>query len=77
MSTIGSIALKDIFISSQKWLLAYHNTSRCQWLTPVILATGEVELGGSQYKANPGKMKARSCLKNTQHKKGMVEWLKR
>jgi hypothetical protein len=46
-----------------------------QWLTPVILASQEAELRkiavGSQTWAN-----TRPYLEKTQHKKGMVEWLK-
>jgi hypothetical protein len=52
------------------------NGARCQWLTPIILATWEVRSGGLQFEANPIKWLLRTYLKNTQHKTGLVEWLK-
>jgi hypothetical protein len=45
-------------------------------LTPVILATQETEIRGLRFKVSPGKYIVRPHLKNTQHKKGLVEWLK-
>jgi hypothetical protein len=47
------------------------------WLTSVILATQEAKSGGSQFEASLYKMKGRLYLKNTKHKKGLLEWLKR
>jgi hypothetical protein len=42
-------------------------TAGCWWLTPVILATQEAEIG-LWFKARPGK--------KSLHKKGLMEWLK-
>jgi hypothetical protein len=39
------------------------------WLTPVILATEEAEIGGSQFKASPDKCSGDPISKNTYHKK--------
>jgi hypothetical protein len=48
-----------------------------QWLTPVIPATQEaLRSGGPRSEASLGKQFARPYLKNTQYKKGLVEWLK-
>jgi hypothetical protein len=45
------------------------------WLMPVILATWEAEIRRITAQGWTGK-KAIHCLKNTQHKKGLAEWLK-
>jgi hypothetical protein len=45
--------------------------------TPIILATQEAETGGSWFEASPSKIvDERPCLEKTNHKKGLVEWLK-
>jgi hypothetical protein len=61
-----------------KWIITKNGRieARHQWLTPVILATQEARLGGSWFKASPGKQFMRLYLENTQHKKELVEWLK-
>jgi hypothetical protein len=45
-----------------------------QWLIPVILATQETDIRRIVVRGQLGKMKVRSCLKNTQYKK--IDWLK-
>jgi hypothetical protein len=45
-------------------------------LTPVIPATQVQRSGGSQFQARPGESFVRPYLKNTQRRKGLVEWLK-
>jgi hypothetical protein len=46
------------------------------WLMPVILATWEAEIRRITVKANLGKQFIRPYLGKTEHKTGMVEWLK-
>jgi hypothetical protein len=48
-------------------------STKSQWLTPVILATQEAEIRGSQFKASLAKQFARPFLKNTYHRKGLAE----
>jgi hypothetical protein len=50
--------------------------SRHQWLTPVILATWEVEIRKIEVSSQPGKWFSKLYLKNIQHEKGLVKWLK-
>jgi hypothetical protein len=51
--------------------------ARCWWLTLVILATPEAEMGRISVHSQPwANTFLRPYLKNTQHKKGLVEWLK-
>jgi hypothetical protein len=54
----------NVFIIKKKLL------ARCQWLTPVILATQEAETGGSQFKASEGKYFVRPHSKKLITKKG-------
>jgi hypothetical protein len=42
----------------------------------VILATGEAELRRIPVRGHLGKEFRRPCLEKTEHKKGLVEWLK-
>jgi hypothetical protein len=65
----GSKRLADRFLKSS--IIAGRG-----WLMPVILATQEERSGASWFKTSPGKWFKRPCLKNTHHKKGLVEWLK-
>jgi hypothetical protein len=46
------------------------NVARLQWLTSVILATQEAEIGGSWFKASLGKWFVIPYLEHTQHKNG-------
>jgi hypothetical protein len=47
------------------------NSARCQWLTPVILATQKAEIRRIMVQSQPpGKQLARPYLKNTHHNKG-------
>jgi hypothetical protein len=48
-------------------------TAGCQWLTPIIRRQRS---GGSRFKVSPGKQFLGPYLEKTQHKKGLVEWLK-
>jgi hypothetical protein len=48
----------------------------CQWLMPVIISIWKAKIKGSSYEPCPGKQFERPYLENTQHKKGLVEWLK-
>jgi hypothetical protein len=43
--------------------------ARHWWLSPVILATQEAEIRGSQFKASPGRQFTRPYLKKICHKK--------
>jgi hypothetical protein len=45
--------------------------ARCQWLTPVILATRKAEIRI----VVQGKLFVRPYLENTQHRKELAEWL--
>jgi hypothetical protein len=54
---------------------AYNRAGR-QWLTPVILATWEVEIRKIEVSSQPGKWFSKLYLKNIQHEKGLVKWLK-
>jgi hypothetical protein len=47
-----------------------------QWLVPIILATQEAEVRRIKVRSQPGQIVLRSYLKNTQHTKGLAEWLK-
>jgi hypothetical protein len=42
----------------------------------VILATRDAKIRRLQFEASAGKYFMGPCLKNTQHKAGLVEWLK-
>jgi hypothetical protein len=46
-----------------------------QWLTPVILATQEAEMGRSQVKSQPRQIVHETLSQKTYYKKGLVEWL--
>jgi hypothetical protein len=46
-----------------------------QWLSPVILGTREAEIRRIAGQSHQGQID-RPCLENTQHKKGLTEWLK-
>jgi hypothetical protein len=48
--------------------LKLHPPTRCQWLTPIILATQEAEIRRIWF--------TRPYLEKTHHKKELVEWLK-
>jgi hypothetical protein len=50
----------------------------CQWLTPIILSTWETgrDQEDHRLKPAPGQQFERPYLKDTQYKKGLVEWLK-
>jgi hypothetical protein len=43
---------------------------------PVIISIWKAKIKGSSYEPCPGKQFERPYLENTQHKKGLVEWLK-
>jgi hypothetical protein len=49
--------------------------NRCQWLTPVILATQEAETWRIKVRSQPRKI-AQNLEKKILHKKGLVECLK-
>jgi hypothetical protein len=46
------------------------------WLIPVILAIWEAEIRRIEVQSQPGQIVSRPYFKSTQHKKGLVEWLK-
>jgi hypothetical protein len=50
--------------------------ARHQSLTPVILATQEAEIRRIMVQSQLGKKFKRPYLEKTQHKKGLMEWLK-
>jgi hypothetical protein len=55
--------------------------AKCQWLTPVILATQETEIRKITVLSQPGQIVLRPYLKKKpiakkKQKKGLVEWLK-
>jgi hypothetical protein len=52
-------------------LLAEH-----QWLTPIILATQEAEIGSIEVPSQPQHSLRDPIPKKTHYKKGLVEWLK-
>jgi hypothetical protein len=47
--------------------------ARCQWLTPIILATQEADIRRITVRSQPF---TRSYLEKAYHKKGLAEWLK-
>jgi hypothetical protein len=47
-----------------------------QWLTLVILATHEAEIRRIKFQTQPGQIVPEILPQKTQHKKGLVEWLK-
>jgi hypothetical protein len=49
--------------------------ARCQWLTPVIQATKEVEIRRITVEVQP-RQKKKILSQKYQCKKGLVEWLK-
>jgi hypothetical protein len=57
-------------------LPAMNLCSRVQWLIPVIPAAWEAEIRGMQFEASPGEQFMKPYFENTQHKQGLVEWLK-
>jgi hypothetical protein len=48
----------------------------CQWPTPIILATQEAEMRRIAVQSQPGQIVYETISKKSQHKKGLVEWLK-
>jgi hypothetical protein len=50
--------------------------ARCWWLTPVILATQEAEIRRITVQSQPRQIVLDTLSQNTQHKKGLAEWLK-
>jgi hypothetical protein len=51
--------------------------ARCQWLTPVILATQEAEIRRIEVQSQSGENSLRDpTLKKAHHKKGLAQWLK-
>jgi hypothetical protein len=55
-----------------------HQESSCRelGLTPVILATQEAEIKRIAVQGQPRQIFLKTLLGNTQHKKGLMEWLK-
>jgi hypothetical protein len=51
--------------------------ARCQWFTPVILATQEAEIRRITVQRQPGEIVHETLIsKKNHHKEGLVEWLK-
>jgi hypothetical protein len=50
--------------------------ARCQWPTPVILATQEAEIRRTEVRRQPGQIVRKTLSQKTLHLKGLVEWLK-
>jgi hypothetical protein len=50
--------------------------ARCQWLTPIILASQEAEIRRTVVQSQPGQIVHKILSRKTLHKKGLVEWLK-
>jgi hypothetical protein len=46
------------------------------WLMPIILATQEAEIRRIMVRRQPGQIVCKPLSQNTQHTKGLVEWLK-
>jgi hypothetical protein len=47
-----------------------------QWLMPVILAIGEAEFRKITIQSQPREIVHKILSQNTQHKRGLAEWLK-
>jgi hypothetical protein len=59
--------------------LKYHRVkklARRQWLTPIILATQEVEIRRITVQSPPRQIVCETLSQKTLHKIGLVEWLK-
>jgi hypothetical protein len=60
-----------------KYISLRETYSRCWWLTPVILATQEVEIRKIMVQSQPGQIVSEPLpRKYPSQKKSLVEWLK-
>jgi hypothetical protein len=50
--------------------------ARCQWLTPIILATWEAEIRKITARSHPGQIVLKTLSQKYLTQKELVEWLK-
>jgi uncharacterized protein (DUF305 family) len=74
---LGLSSFKNLSeLVSKTAIIEMTSSVRCQWLTPVILATQEAEIRRMEVRSQPWANSSRDPIKKTHHKKGLVEWLK-
>jgi hypothetical protein len=58
-------------LNSRRTQIEQLNGTECPWLMPIILATGEAEIGRILFEVTPGKLFLRPNLQNNQRK---MDW---